>query len=43
MPHLIIELLIEGLRLIPNNRNPKITPTPTPTPTKENKGKLEAQ
>ena len=41
--HLIIELLIEGLRLIPNNKNPKIIPTPTPTPTKENKGILEAQ
>ena len=41
--HLINELLIEGLRDIPNNKKPKIIPTPTPTPTKENKGKLEAR
>ena len=41
--HLIKELLIEGLRLIPNNKKPKIIPTPTPTPTNENKGELEAR
>ena len=41
--HLIKLLLIEGLRDIPTNKNPNITPTPIPTPIKDNKGTLEAR
>ena len=41
--HLIKELLMEGLRDIPNTKKPNITPTPIPTPTKEKRGKLAAR